>query len=116
MGLYISDLAVLSLLFIVLPDRFTLILFLSFPIFVPQSNSCPILVLYIFTPHPAHTHAAYVVFTTVDDAAKSLAHNGSELGGKVLRVDMAGNAKKHDDSKSVFLGSLPFGTLFIVWF
>lgn len=60
---------------------------------------------------------AYVRFVSVDDAHKSLAMNGKEFKGKVLRVDMAQSELDKDDekvvverdqSKAVFVGNLSF--------
>ena len=51
---------------------------------------------------------AYVVMGTDAEATAALAFNGQQIGGKTVRVDLAGAAKAHDESRSVFLGSLPF--------
>jgi nucleolar protein 12 len=51
---------------------------------------------------------AYVVFVEAAGATAALAFNGKEIEGKVVRVDLADNSKKHEDDKSVFVGSLPF--------
>ncbi|KAK3738553.1 hypothetical protein QZH41_009649, partial [Actinostola sp. cb2023] len=50
----------------------------------------------------------YVVFKDKSSAVDALQSNGVEVEGSHLRVDMAGNAKVHDHSKSVFVGNLSF--------
>lgn len=49
---------------------------------------------------------AYVVFETNDAAQAALARNGHILQERHLRVDIAANAKQHDNTVSIFVGNL----------
>lgn len=50
---------------------------------------------------------AYVVYSSEEEAENSLKLNGTLLGDRHLRVDVAGRAQSHDHRKSVFVGNLP---------
>ena len=51
---------------------------------------------------------AYVVFSSEEEAEKSLALNGTEIEDRHLRVDIAHRTKEHEHRRSVFVGNLPF--------
>ena len=51
---------------------------------------------------------AYVVFSSEEEAEKSLALNGTGVEGRHLRVDLACRTKEHEHRRSVFVGNLPF--------
>jgi len=52
--------------------------------------------------------AAYVRFSTKDEAVAACALNGHEVEGHVIRVDLAMASKSFDNKKAVFLGNLDF--------
>jgi len=52
--------------------------------------------------------AAYICFSTKEEAVAASNMNGKELQGHVIRVDLANAAKSYDNKKSVFLGNLDF--------
>lgn len=52
--------------------------------------------------------SAYVVFEKEEQAHAALAFHGHEIGGKHVRVDMAGSSTKKDPKRSVFVGNLTF--------
>jgi len=54
---------------------------------------------------------AYIVFKEQKSANKALLLNGTELKGKIIRVDLEGNRTKHNIRRSVFIGNLPFEVL-----
>jgi len=57
------------------------------------------------------TMNAYIVFKEQKSANKALVLNGTELKGKIIRVDLEGNRDKHNIRRSVFIGNLPFEVL-----
>jgi hypothetical protein len=50
--------------------------------------------IYVSIDYLSALCSAYVVFKTEEGAVAALAFNGQEINGKVVRVDLAGNAKK----------------------
>ncbi|XP_078350634.1 RNA-binding protein 34-like isoform X1 [Oculina patagonica] len=57
-----------------------------------------------------HNINGYVVFQKKECAVKSLKSNGMEVDGFHIRVDLTGQNDKHDHSRSIFVGNLPFDT------
>jgi len=57
-----------------------------------------------------HNINGYVVFKEKECAVKSLNSNGMEVDGFHIRVDLTGQNKKHDHTRSIFVGNLPFDT------
>lgn len=55
-----------------------------------------------------NSFAAYVRFSTKEEAVAASKLNGKELEGHTIRVDLALAAKSHDNKKAVFLGNLDF--------
>jgi len=52
---------------------------------------------------------SYIVFESDESPTKALAENGSLLGDKHIRVDLANN-KTHNVKRTLFIGNLPFNT------
>lgn len=51
---------------------------------------------------------AYVVFSSEEEAERSLALNGTLLEDRHLRVDLSVRSMEHEHQRSVFVGNLPF--------